>query len=69
MLHAVEPVTDKIQERPRAPNSILSSLKRKTEWFRTYKEFILPDAYDLIFLKARVAILCSKGFVIMDLTE
>ena len=27
------------------------------------------EAFDLIFLKAKIAILCTKGFEIMDLTE
>lgn len=34
------------------------------------QDFFLPsESYDLIFLKAKIAILCSKGFEIMDLTE
>lgn len=27
------------------------------------------ESFDLIFLKARIVILCTKGFEIMDLTE
>ena len=34
------------------------------------QDFFLPsESYDLIFLKAKIAILCTKGFEIMDLTE
>jgi hypothetical protein len=34
------------------------------------QDFFLPsESYDLIFLKARIAILCTKGFEIMDLSE
>lgn len=44
-------------------------LKRKSEWFRHFKEFTFSDAHDLVFLKARIAVLCAKGFMIMDLTE
>jgi hypothetical protein len=34
------------------------------------QDFFLPsDSYDLLFLKARIVILCSKGFEIMDLSE
>ena len=34
------------------------------------QDFFLPsEAYDLVFLKAKIAILCSKGFEVMDLTE
>lgn len=70
VLHAVEPVTDKINERPRTSGSLLPSLRRnKTEWFRLYKEFTFPDAHDVIFLKTRIAVLCAKRFNIMDLTE
>lgn len=27
------------------------------------------ESFDLVFLKAKIAILCTKGFEIMDLTE
>ena len=38
--------------------------------FSTSKEFFLPsEAYDVIYLKAKLVILCSKGFEIMDLGE
>lgn len=43
--------------------------KNKTEWFRHYRDFTFSDAYDLIFLKAKIAVLCAKGFMIMDLIE
>lgn len=34
------------------------------------QDFFLPsEAYDLIFLKAKIVILCTKGFEIMDLIE
>ena len=34
------------------------------------QDFFLPsEAYDLVFLKAKIAILCTKGFEVMDLTE
>lgn len=34
------------------------------------QDFFLPsESFDLIFLKAQIAILCTKGFEIMDLTE
>ena len=70
VLHAVEPVIDKINERSKPSGGLLLSLKRnKTEWFRSYKEFTFPDAHDVIFLKTRIAVLCTKGFNIMDLAE
>ena len=70
VLHAVEPIIDKINERPKPSGGLLPSLKRnKTEWFRLYKDFTFPDAHDVIFLQTRIAVLCAKGFNIMDLTE
>lgn len=34
------------------------------------KEFFLPsEAFDVLFLKAKIVILCTKGFEIMDLAE
>lgn len=34
------------------------------------QDFFLPsESFDLIFLKAKIAILCTKGFEIMDLAE
>lgn len=44
-------------------------------WYALYsfagtQDFFLPsEAFDLVFLKAKVAILCTKGFEIMDLAE
>lgn len=73
MFHVVEPVIDKITERPKATSSgILPLLSRrnKSDWFRNYRDFsITGDAIDLIFLKAKIAVLWTKGFEIMDLLE
>lgn len=34
------------------------------------QDFFLPsESFDLVFLKAKIAILCTKGFEIMDLNE
>ncbi|KAF8806848.1 Dbl homology domain-containing protein, partial [Phlegmacium glaucopus] len=67
VFHAVEPVIDKINEVPKPSGGLLPSLKRRAEWFRPYKEFSFPDAFDLIFLKNTIAVLCTKGFNIMGL--
>ncbi|KAG5643359.1 hypothetical protein DXG03_001041 [Asterophora parasitica] len=69
--HVLEPVLEKIHERPRAPTGMFQMFRSpKQEWFRTYKEFFLSvDTYDLFFLKARLAILSAKGFEIMDLNN
>ncbi|KAF9038574.1 CNH domain-containing protein [Panaeolus papilionaceus] len=69
--YAVEPVLDKINERPKASNQrgFIPGSKKKPEWFRPFKDFQCPDAHDLIFLKAKIAVLSAKGFQIMDLTD
>ncbi|KAF5362320.1 hypothetical protein D9756_002193 [Leucocoprinus leucothites] len=73
IFRVLEPVGDKINERVKAPVGLGSRLgfrSTKSEWFRVYRDFFLPsESYDLIFLKARIAILCAKGFEIMDLND
>ncbi|TFK29596.1 hypothetical protein FA15DRAFT_663742 [Coprinopsis marcescibilis] len=71
IFRVLEPVGDKINEKVKAPVGLGSRLgfrSTKSEWFRIYRDFFLPsDSFDLIFLKARIAILCAKGFEIMNL--
>jgi hypothetical protein len=66
-------VSDKINEKVKAPAGLGSRLgfrSAKSDWFRIYRDFFLPsESFDLIFLKARIALLCAKGFEIMDLNE
>jgi len=66
----MEPVVDKINENTKPTSGIgirIGIQRHKADWFRSYKEFYVPsDAYDVVFLKVRLAILCSKGFEIMD---
>lgn len=73
IFRVLEPVGDKINERVKAPigfGSRLGFRSAKSEWFRVYRDFFLPtEAFDLIFLKARIVVLCAKGFEIMDLNE
>lgn len=71
MFHALEPVADKIGERPRASTGISSIfVKNKADWFRTYQDFVITsECYDLIFLKARIAVLAQKGFEIMQVEK
>ncbi|KAF9269276.1 Dbl domain-containing protein [Marasmius fiardii PR-910] len=73
IFYAVEPVIGKIKEVSKAPAGLGSRFgfrTPKSDWFRPFREFFLPsESYDLIFLKARIAILCSKGFEIMDLSD
>ncbi|KAK7062513.1 Rho guanine nucleotide exchange factor [Paramarasmius palmivorus] len=73
IFYAVEPVIDKIKEVTKGTATLGSRFgfrTPKSDWFRPYREFFLPsESFDLIFLKAKVAILCTKGFEIMDLSD
>jgi len=73
VFRVLEPVVGKINEKAKAPVSLSSRLgirSPRSEWFRVYRDFFLPsESFDLIFLKAKIAILCTKGFEIMDLTD
>ncbi|KAJ7282099.1 Dbl domain-containing protein [Mycena rebaudengoi] len=63
IFRVLEPVGDKINERVKAPAGFSSRLgfrSTKSEWFRIYRDF---------FLAAKVVILCTKGFEIMDLHD
>jgi hypothetical protein len=68
VFHAVEPVMDKINEPPTAIGGLIN-FKKKSKWFRHYTEFIFSDAHDIMFLPARIVVLCAEGFTIVDLTE
>jgi len=69
--HALEPIVDKINEKAKEPTGMFSRFRSsKLEWFKPYKEFYLPyESHDLIFLKAKIAVLCTKGFEIMDFSN
>ncbi|PFH50303.1 hypothetical protein AMATHDRAFT_145543 [Amanita thiersii Skay4041] len=69
--YAVEPVFDKINDRSRPPSGIASRLLgSKTNWFRDYRKFVHTcEAYDVVFLKAKLGVLCSRGFEILDSSE
>lgn len=73
IFRVLEPVLDKINEKVKAPVGLGTRLgfrSNKSEWFRIYRDFFLPtESFDLIFLKARVVVLCAKGFEIMDLND
>lgn len=45
-------------------------LSRNSDWFRIYKDFFIPtEASSVHFLKSKLAIVCTKGFEIMDLGD
>jgi len=71
VFYVVEPVLDKINEKNKASGGLASRLLgSKINWFRDYRRFQHScEAYDVVFLKAKLAILCSRGFEILDTTN
>ncbi|KAG8961323.1 hypothetical protein FRC03_005538 [Tulasnella sp. 419] len=72
VFRVLEPVIGKITEKSKNPtfSSRFLTGTSRSEWFRVYRDFFLPsESFDLVFLKAKIAILCTKGFEIMDLTD
>ena len=72
VFRVLEPVIGKINEKAKTSGGLsrFGFGNQRSEWFRIFRDFFLPsESFDLIFLKAKIAILCSKGFEIMDLTE
>lgn len=66
----LEPVLNKNTEDTTRQRRPFGFLGKTSEWFRPYKMFYLPaEVYGVHFLKHKMAIVCSKGFEIMDLTE
>jgi hypothetical protein len=81
VFRVLEPVVSKINEWPNVHNGRSDWFRvyrvrtphlpptkiLKINVFR--QDFFLPSvSYDLVFLKARIAIFCSKGFEILDLS-
>ncbi|GJJ11168.1 hypothetical protein Clacol_005400 [Clathrus columnatus] len=72
IFHVLEPVGGKITDKPKAPATFGRSLfgSQRSDWFRHYREFFLPtEATDVYFLKNRIAVLCTRGFEIMELSD
>jgi len=72
VFRVLEPVIGKITEKAKTPAPFGRNFfgAGRSDWFRIYRDFFLPsESFDLVFLKAKIAILCTKGFEIMDLTD
>ncbi|KAG8813242.1 hypothetical protein FRC18_002604 [Serendipita sp. 400] len=73
VFRVLEPVVERITEKAKVPGGFgrfAAFSSSRSEWFRVFKDFFLPsEAYDLYFLKAKIAICCSKGFEVMDLAD
>ncbi|WWD17661.1 hypothetical protein CI109_102102 [Kwoniella shandongensis] len=66
----LEPVLNRSTEDNNRQRRPFGFLGKTSDWFRPYKMFYLPaEVYGLHFLKHKMAIVCSKGFEIMDLTD
>ncbi|KIK57120.1 hypothetical protein GYMLUDRAFT_774554 [Collybiopsis luxurians FD-317 M1] len=69
IFRVLEPTGGKIHEQANTPSRFLSR-SPKFKWLKVYRDFFLAsESYDLIFLKEKIAILCSKGFEIMDMNN
>jgi hypothetical protein len=69
VFRVLEPILNRNVE-PQQRRPFGAFLGQRTEWFRVYKDFFIPtEALHVHFLKAKLAIVCAKGFEIMDLTE
>lgn len=71
LFRVLEPIMnrgDDSQRQQRRPFGNI--LGQRAEWFRLYKDFFIPtEALAVHFLKHKLAVVCAKGFEIMDLTE
>ena len=69
LFRVLEPILGRnAEDRQRRPFGPLFG--QRTEWFRLYKDFFIPtEALNVHFLKHKLAVVCAKGFEIMDLTE
>ena len=69
LFRVLEPILGRnVEDRQRRPFGPLFG--QRSEWFRLYKDFFIPtEALNVHFLKHKLAVVCAKGFEIMDLTE
>lgn len=69
LFRVLEPILGRnAEDRQRRPFGPLFG--QRSEWFRLYKDFFIPtEALNVHFLKHKLAVVCAKGFEIMDLTE
>lgn len=73
VFRVLEPVVEHINEKARAPGGLgrfAGFGNTRSEWFRIFRDFFLPcETFDLYFLKAKIAICCTRGFEVMDLAD
>lgn len=70
VFRVLEPIVTREMQDNRQRRGFGSLLGQRSEWFRVFKDFFIPtDALHVHFLKAKLAIVCAKGFEIMDLND
>ncbi len=71
LFRVLEPILGRNAEDAVRPRRTLGNLLgQRTERFRLYKDFFIPtEAMNVHFLRHKLAVVCGKGFEIMDLTE
>ncbi len=71
LFRVLEPILGRnVEDAARQRRPFGNLLGQRTEWFRLYKDFFIPtEALNVHFLKHKLAVVCAKGFEIMDLTE
>ncbi len=74
IFRVLELVGDEIDELTKPPEPDLEShlefRSTKLDRFRVYRDFFIPyESHDIFFLNARIAILCTRGFQIMDIEK
>ena len=70
LFRVLEPIQGRNAEEAARQRRPFGNLLGRTEWFRLYKDFFIPtEALNVHFLKHKLAVVCNKGFEIMDLTE
>lgn len=68
IITALEPVHSRERGEPQR-RGLGMILGQRTEWFRDYKQFYIPtEAQNMHFLTSKLAIVCARGFEIMDVT-
>ena len=71
LFRVLEPILGRnVEDNARQRRPFGNLLGQRAEWFRLYKDFFIPtEALNVHFLKHKLAVVCAKGFEIMDLTE
>ncbi|KAI8149217.1 CNH domain-containing protein [Fennellomyces sp. T-0311] len=70
VFHAYEPVCGDLRDPQNAKFLVVKTglFSKAPSWFKRYKQFYIgADSSSILFLKARLAVVCVRGFEILDL--